>query len=98
MYILVIIVLGLCLWYISTIQEGAKNKDKKDKKDDKKDNKKKKSKRRANTPTDEGAILNEKMDAILALEDRIATIEETLKTNSNQLKDVVLPQLTSVIG
>jgi len=84
MYILVIIVLGLCLWYISTIQEGAKDG--------------KKKKRRANAPTDEGAILNEKMDAILALEDRIMAIEETQKLNSNQIKDVIIPQLTSTIG
>jgi|LauGreDrversion4_2_1035121.scaffolds.fasta_scaffold00855_29 hypothetical protein len=86
MYILVIIVLGLCLWYISNIQEGAK------------DGKNKKKKRRASAPTDEGAILNEKMDAILALEDRINAIEETLKLNSNQIKDVIIPQLTSIIG
>ena len=86
MYILVLIVLGLCLWYISTIQEGAK------------DGKKKKSKRRANTPTDEGAILNEKMDAILALEDRIAAIEETLKLNSENIQQVILKDLRTIIG
>ena len=93
MYILVLIVLGLCLWYISTIQEGAK-----DGKKDKKDGKKKKSTRRANTPTDEGAILNEKMDAILALEDRIAAIEETLKLNSENIQQVILKELRTIIG
>ena len=82
MYIIVI-VLGLCLWYVSTIQEGASNK---------------KKKRRANTPTDEGAILNEKMDAILALEDRISAIEETIKLNSDNIKNVILTEMRSIIG
>jgi hypothetical protein len=81
MYILVIIVLGLCLWYISTIKEGASNR----------------KNRRATSPTDEGVILNKKMDAILALEDKIKSIEETLKYNSDQINDTILPQLTSLI-
>ena len=82
MYILVIIVLGLCLWYVSTIKEGASNKRKN---------------RRSSSPTDEGVILNQKMDAILALEDKIKSIEETLKYNSDQINDTILPQLTSLI-
>ena len=82
MYILVIIVLGLCLWYVSTIKEGASNKRKK---------------RRSSSPTDEGVILNQKMDVILTLEDKIKSIEETLKYNSDQINDTILPQLTSLI-
>jgi hypothetical protein len=84
MYILVIIVLGLCLWYVSTIKEGALF------------NKKRKN-RRSSSPTDEGVILNQKMDAILVLEDKIKSIEETLKYNSDQINDTILPQLTSLI-
>jgi hypothetical protein len=83
MYILVIIVLGLCLWYVSTIKEGASNKKRKN--------------RRSSSPTDEGVILNQKMDAILVLEDKIKSIEETLKYNSDQINDTILPQLTSLI-
>ena len=80
MYIIVII-LGLCLWYVSTIREGAKG-----------------NKRRANNATNEGAILNEKMDAILSLEDRIDAIEKTLGLNSKQINEVVMPALTTKIG
>jgi hypothetical protein len=76
MYILVLIVLGLCLWYVSTMKEGVTNR---------------------TTSTSEGALLNEKMDAILALEDRITNLEQTLKSNSDQIKDVIMTQLPSIV-